>query len=454
MKDLQVTVKPKRNYQNKDKLEPNNDLATFGQNRVVFDYLSFTTKLHNEMDIIEYLGFDYALFTPCAGMNMYRDGLEFGGVKVFFDGRSKKAEMGVNVVMSGKGCRLFEEKGTGDYMGLFKFIIDTGKQNPGKKLMNITRLDIAYDDFKGLLPLKQISEDARELRYVSRCHRNRDVNKHGAGYILKGDVDISEGVNQMNLAQDEDPAKRYKGMTVYFGTRKSDLMLRFYDKKAEQERTDIELWVRCEIQLRRNCAMGFIRRLVDGEEVRHLYFGVLNQYIRFVEVSETDRNRRRWKTAAYWDKFLEHGEEAAIFEKPGGTYTEEKLCNYVVGMAGKSFTTLAAIMGLNEVVKAIREEVKNNDEISKKHEMILKTKFGEKYREKFYSSLDYQLDPHDEFSRLREDVKRHRNDKKRGIVTIPQNLRNFLNEFKPELFIRKNENPRYSTRDRALKNAG
>jgi phage replication initiation protein len=284
---------------------------------------------------------------------MYRQGLEFGGVKVFWDGFSKKADMGVNVVMSGKGCRLFEEKGTGDYMGLFKLILELQK-GADEKPMNLTRLDVAYDDFKGLIPLKQVSEDARNLNYVSRCHRNREVSKRSPKYVLKGDVDMSEGTIEEHFAQNKDVSRRYKGLTVYFGTRKSDFMLRFYDKKAEQEQEDVASWVRCEMQFRRNCSTGFIKRLADGEDVRHLFFGVLNQYIRFVIPDSEDSNRRRWETADYWANFLEHGEEVAIYDKPGGTYTEDNLYNFVVKMAGKAFRTLSAVIGLENVITAIK----------------------------------------------------------------------------------------------------
>jgi phage replication initiation protein len=380
-----------REYVKKDKLQPNNDPATFGQNRIVYDYLSFSTKVHDQFGILDYLGLDWNLFSPCPGINHYSRGFEFGGIRVCWDGSSKKGNMGVFVNMSGKGCRFFEEQGTGDYMGLFKLILEL-QRDSDEKPMNITRLDVAYDDFKGLIPLKKIAFDAENLNYVSRCHRNRDIGKHEAKYLLKGNVDMSEGEIDRNFAQDRDESKRYKGLTVYFGTQKSDFMLRFYDKKAEQEKKDVDSWVRCEMQLRHNCATGFIKRLADGEDVRHLFFGVLNQYIRFLEISDTDSNRRRWKTADYWLNFLEHGEEVSIYDKPGGTYDISNLHDYVVIKSGRAFTTLAALIGFENVVNAIKIIAKEGT-LCKNQEFVLKTKFGERYREEFLKSLEYKIEP-------------------------------------------------------------
>ena len=48
----------------------------------------------------------------------------------------------------GQGCRDFETFGKGDWW-LFEFIRLTGG--------TVTRLDIAYDDFSGVLPLRTIS---------------------------------------------------------------------------------------------------------------------------------------------------------------------------------------------------------------------------------------------------------------------------------------------------------
>ena len=55
--------------------------------------------------------------------------------------------------MSGQGCRAFESFGTGNYEALFQEVLD----NPSE--MNLTRLDVAFDDHGGLLDIGQAAED-------------------------------------------------------------------------------------------------------------------------------------------------------------------------------------------------------------------------------------------------------------------------------------------------------
>ena len=66
--------------------------------------------------------------------------------------------------MSGSGCRSWETYGSGDYDGVFSEIL----QNIETKGMNITRLDVAYDDFDGVLDLLYLMQAAQHGDYASR----------------------------------------------------------------------------------------------------------------------------------------------------------------------------------------------------------------------------------------------------------------------------------------------
>lgn len=86
-----------------------------------------------------------------------------------------------------------------------------------------------------------------------------------------------------------------RSFTIYCGSHSSETMFRIYDKKAEQKAFDLEHWLRFEVQLRRDRADIFIKLLLDNQDLQSLYAGVIKNYLRFVEPSETDTNLSRAK---------------------------------------------------------------------------------------------------------------------------------------------------------------
>ncbi len=98
-----------------------------------------------------------------------------------------------------------------------------------------------------------------------------------------------------------------KGKTIYFGNKNSLMMIRFYDKKREQQAKKIfcpfDFWQRYEIVLKREKAIDFVEKLRSGENFSDLYLKVMSGLIRFVEPSD-DKNKARWKTSPFWDDFI------------------------------------------------------------------------------------------------------------------------------------------------------
>lgn len=117
-------------------------------------------------------------------------------------------------------------------------------------------------------------------------------------------------------------------MTLYFGSGKSDVQIRVYDKLSERKdgnynvSEDIKVWNRTEIQLRDEKATfvaDVLARKEAGESsIGETVCGILKDYLRFT-VKGKDTNRSRWKTAPFWDKFL--GKVEAL---PLTTIIEEK----------------------------------------------------------------------------------------------------------------------------------
>ena len=137
-------------------------------NKIIYDWLTFTTQLHTVEQCIYLLGLGQCEFLNLNhGMNGYKDAISFEGITIMSNG---KEGMGVCVNMSGQGCRSFETYGTGDYDSLFSLILENHSFKFEDRFMNLTRLDIAYDDFDGLLDLDLLISETSKEHYVSRFY--------------------------------------------------------------------------------------------------------------------------------------------------------------------------------------------------------------------------------------------------------------------------------------------
>lgn len=279
------------------------------QSNILFDWLTFSSKIDDVRSVIEFLGLTECEFKACSGRYYYGSCYRFGNISIYCDGLSDN--MGVCVVMSGQGCRDFETFGTGDWFSIFNYYLHNRPQ------VNISRLDVAYDDFDKLLDLDKIIYDTFAGNYVSR-------NKHWN--VQKGS----------------------RGATVEHGDRGGSMYIRIYDKKAERKREDLEYWARCELQMR-DCLPGsFVESFINcSVPIEKLYFEVLNNYLRYVEPSDTDSNKRRWETASHWQNFIQTAERRSIFVAPGVDYNILGLYKYVFGQAGNAIKTYIDIQGFD-----------------------------------------------------------------------------------------------------------
>ncbi|MBR5165792.1 MAG: replication initiation factor domain-containing protein [Ruminococcus sp.] len=291
-------------------------------NQIIYDWISFTTKIHSVNDVLNLLDFrpDTVRFQSSEqGRYFYRKSLYYDGIHIYYDGFSKEhGNMGVCVEMSGKGLRNWEEYGNADYNNLFKLILTHYNDDPDLCRMKLTRLDIAYDDFEGILDLNTIMRDAMDYNYLSRL-RNCSIN-----------LDMSEG--------------QYTGLTVAHGSMKSNVYIRMYDKRLEQKVSDIlEHWIRVEIQLRKENAIGFI---MLADSIENSYFSVLNQYLRYL-VHSDDSHRERWSTAPYWLNFIRSADSKSIFRKPKNDYKPENLISYVEKQLSGAVATYIDLVGVD-----------------------------------------------------------------------------------------------------------
>lgn len=289
-------------------------------NNVLIDWLSFTVRNRTYEEVIDLLGFDISCFvTADHSFYGYKDRLYFDGVNILWNGRTESA--GVLVEMSGQGCRCFESYGLKDFMKLFEVL------SADNIIVNYTRLDIAYDDFDGILPLQNLVLDTLNQNYVSRS-RNWEC-------ILSS-----------------------KGTTINHGSDQSNIKIRIYDKKAERSREDIEHWVRCELQIRRENVQGMIDLLLNPLlDIRECYFSVLNNYLRYIEHTDAETS---WHSpmSFYWAEFVESWNSRSIFVQPGTEYNISHLAATVVHMYGNAINTLVKCVGVDTVLDMIHEDKK------------------------------------------------------------------------------------------------
>ncbi|MBR5217949.1 MAG: replication initiation factor domain-containing protein [Oscillospiraceae bacterium] len=270
---------------------------------VLYDWLSFTTKIHTPEEVIEALGLTHVPFQEIKGAHGYRDRKYFSSISIHYNGREG---MGVWCEMSGQGCRTFETLSQVTWDELFSWITGNG--------LKITRLDVAFDDHSGVFDMRDVIEDTQEGNYVSKS-------------------DYWETVLSS------------KGSTVMIGSPQSKVVIRIYDKAREKHCPEGTHWNRVELQLRDDRARQFTQiPLPIGEA----FSGVLLNYLRYVIPNDTDDNRWRWEMTSYWLRVLEILTPISIFTAPGMEYNIDRCRDYVINQAGNAIDCLIQIYGLNE----------------------------------------------------------------------------------------------------------
>jgi len=282
-------------------------------NIILYDWLSFSSKVHTVEQIKELLGLTSVPYQEIYGFYGYGKRLTYEGVSILYDGHSPN--MGVMVDMSGQGCRTYESFGTGEWESLFDLI----KCGQKERLMNISRLDIAYDDHEGILDIAKICADTEAGNYISRTRNFEVINSN-------------------------------KGKTVVHGSKNSSVFIRIYDKAKERGHTDGRHWIRFELQLRDRNAFGFIQ---NDTEIGKKFLGVVYNYLRYVIPSQTDTNSRRWPDTAYWQNFMQSVEKIRISYKPGVEYNERNLETFVLHNSGNSINVFRKIYGDDNLIGAL-----------------------------------------------------------------------------------------------------
>lgn len=292
---------------------------------VLLDWLTFSCHFSSFQEVIKFLGLekyeDY--FKPSAPRWFYKTAVTYNNEITIY--LSQKSDINMCCVnMSGSGCRFFESFSTvslDDLLYVINFDDD----------FNCSRCDIAMDVIDDKFKIETLVRATEKDNYLCRSKFRNIMNS------------LQNGIQAYSL---------------YFGRKESNIFVNIYDKRAERGYSpeDMPNWVRIEIRLRHENAVGFLKRYFVNDmcDLGCMFVGVLNNYLRFVSPSK-DSNKSRWNTAPYWKKLLSHCEAVKVFYKPGVEYNYSKYENDLIKRCGSSIKTFYELGHTAEELKQLIE---------------------------------------------------------------------------------------------------
>ncbi len=319
------------------------------ENIILIDWLAFTFRGgdgHSDWtvsEIIDFLQFKKQIdFQELSGRYHYRNRVSFGNIHIYYN--SMKSESNFPMLeLTGQGCREFE---TFSELGLEKLVdIVTAKPN----LFHVVRMDIAYDDHTGVLDITKIVTDHFHRNFVCPSTKGYDMCSYDGPL---------------------------NGFSSFFGSKSSDIYLRIYDKAIERKYTDGRHWIRCELSLKQDRAVQFLK---NEKPLGEKFKGVIHNYVRFITPSKTDFNKRRWKMRKYWSDFLDGSEKISVYSKKDIDYNLSFLHKYVFGQAGNSIFTYIECVGVTTFLEELlgfneKGELKNRKLNTKQKYLIQQCK--------------------------------------------------------------------------------
>ena len=207
----------------------------------------------------------------------YNNSYRFLGEKfITFSYHTDFPQYGLTINISGQGCNFMKSSDFVDYISFLK--------NNGYDY-NVTRCDIAYDDFNKIIPINQMINSVQD--YV-------DNGTSVSTKILQSSVTIYNGTfNKISYTN------------FKFGSRYATGGIRLYDKRAEQKCKDLDYWYRLELELRKEKAHAFMNLyLTHHENFSDLYVTILNSILRFIDDDYDETNKSKSKNSGWYTDFL------------------------------------------------------------------------------------------------------------------------------------------------------
>lgn len=274
------------------------------ENSLLYDWLTFSLPDFSEPETLAFLHLPSHLSwqTGLGSRLFYQQRRFFSGISVHStfcssdpDQAPCRLNAGCCVEMSGQGCRAYETYSGESMADLVARVRAAG--------FSVSRVDIAYDDFSGVIDLQHMSYQAQHFQFTSRLQARKIV-------------DASE-FSDLELS----------GLTVSHGSKSSRIFIRCYDKRVERNAFNIfPHWVRFEIQLRDENAIGFLDCPGD---LGSKFSGLIRQYLLYRDPVPGDTNKRRWPVSSWWEKFLGDAAAFSVASKKDLDYNKDRFDAFV-----------------------------------------------------------------------------------------------------------------------------
>ena len=285
------------------------------------DYLSFTLSKDDyfNFNVMKALKYNIEDFTETTGRYFYNSALTLNNyVTIYYNDLTNTDKIyyestanTVAIFFTGQGCTDLALKFNNNIYSVFQLLYSFN--------VKITRIDLAFDDFDGLLDFDLIEYKLNQGEYRSR-KRSFSVHKGGAEKSESTDYNV---VKTGNVKQE------LLGRTIYLGnprsTAKNVVYARFYDKylmyKAKSqilpEKAEITgIWQRYELVFKRTKAHDLFLNYLFNEEFKNnvdkLYKSCLRDMIEFLDIKEVgavETHKRYWVISPWWDEFLQYNDK-------------------------------------------------------------------------------------------------------------------------------------------------
>lgn len=228
----------------------------------------------------------------------------------------------VHVILKGRAMNRLRGSAEWDELGFLAKVQKLAK--------NVSRMDVAVDVFHGSIDLRRLEADWRAGRVATRF---KGMTPYQAA-VAPGAVEL-------------------KPNTLYFGSGKSDSMIRAYDKGIEAGTAPEGQHIRIELQ-RRNENAGLMLAHIVKEGRLSAAVDIMASLLEF-KAYKADFNKSRVPMADYWATFLDGAKKAKLaVAKP--TLTIERAVQWLHKQVAPIFAAVIEHSGgdLSEVVEMIR----------------------------------------------------------------------------------------------------
>lgn len=203
-----------------------------------------------------------------------------------------------------------------DMIGWLRYLIDLG--------VRIKRLDLAFDDYRGLVTVTKVREFWHNGGVITRSHFKRYIESDDQGFI---------------------------GGTCEFGKRTSESMVRIYDKAAEQKLAGVS-WTRLELQFNGNRAEAVAQEWKTSNFSASSAVSIMVGTIDF-RVNDGTATKSRWLNPDWWDTFTACAAAVRVIVSRA-TKTIEDVANWLnKSVAGglAAFHKVYGDIGLNKLIQ-------------------------------------------------------------------------------------------------------